>query len=83
MDPYHASPQESGTSVFSSSHSSADTVHLLADVPDVLDAPFAIRDIHLPYDFERHPSHAVCFASFRTHNIPSPRSRYMHAHVTW
>ncbi len=59
MDPYHASPQESATSMFSSSHSSVDTMHLLADVPDVLDAPFAVRDIHLPYDFHRHPIDVV------------------------
>ncbi|BDA41927.1 probable telomere repeat-binding protein 6 at C-terminar half [Coccomyxa sp. Obi] len=66
MDPYHASPQESATSMFSSSHSSVDTMHLLADVPDVLDAPFAVRDIHLPYDFDRHPINAVRYDSLHS-----------------
>jgi hypothetical protein len=50
---YQASPQDSGASVFSS-RSSVDTVHLLADVPDVpLDHPFGARNIHLPYSFVR------------------------------
>ncbi len=74
MDPYHASPQESATSMFSSSHSSADTMHLLADVPDVLDAPFAVRDLHLSYEFDRHHINAVRLS----HATIMPL-----AHVTW
>ncbi|EIE25455.1 hypothetical protein COCSUDRAFT_61672 [Coccomyxa subellipsoidea C-169] len=61
LDPYHrSSPQDSGTSVFSS-RSSMDTVHLLADVPDVpLDGPLGSRNIHLPYGFERYSSLDSC-----------------------